>query len=460
MTLVADLNNGGLVGSGDDSKSFSISGSYPSYTITATPAGGTVQPGQYHVCAVARGNYTNSGMSACGVIVSAGPGGAGWQLAFSDEFAIPKGPSGTYMLNWQNQQRPVSITWGTGAGICAAGCGKVVLGSPSGWSPNWRAGNTISITGATNTGSGNINVNFQVYSVTDDQHFLIYMPGNASQWGTINVSDAMLGTGPWVASIVFSCNAPCANPTMSYANNASEGFAPENDTVGPGGLRIVTQKTPYTSADGVAHTYKSGHVQTWNGNAGFAEPMGGGIAQDFDGQVTTLGGANSGVWNAWWTLGSDNSWPGTGSGGGEVDVAEFQGTCNLTAYDVNIFDANHVAGFGGNSPSSTFIGTNHQFTSIQTSVPGVVSFYLDNPGGAPFLTTPSFASTDPRYPVIDDEFSANGCSGNAASLPLIQQTAYVRFYARVASGACYLSIPTATSKVVPHVGACNATAGK
>ena len=90
----------------------------------------------------------------------------------------------------------------------------------------------------------------------------------------------------------------------------------------------------------------------------------------------------------------------------------------------------------------------------------MVSFYLDNPGGAPFLTTPSFASTDPRYPVIDDEFPANGCSGNAASLPLIQQTAYVRFYARVASGACYLSIPTATSKVVPHVGACNATAGK
>ena len=32
-------------------------------------------------------------------------------------------------------------------------------------------------------------------------------------------------------------------------------------------MSILTQNTAYTSADGVSHTYKSGHIQTWHGTA-------------------------------------------------------------------------------------------------------------------------------------------------------------------------------------------------
>jgi hypothetical protein len=141
----------------------------------------------------------------------------------------------------------------------------VVLPSPSGWSPNLRAGNTISIVGATNTGSGNINTNFAVYSVTDDQHFLIYMPGTSPVWGTIRVSGATVGTGPWVTSIVESCCNPCGNPTMVCTNNYDEGWAPENVVVNASGATITTQNVSYTSADGVSHSYKSRHLQTWSG---------------------------------------------------------------------------------------------------------------------------------------------------------------------------------------------------
>src|SRR5438105_3310509 len=71
---------GQQVGSGNDADSFQMVGS----TITVhTAAGATHQPGQYKICVVATGPYSNSPQQACGVIQATGPGGKGWQLTFS-----------------------------------------------------------------------------------------------------------------------------------------------------------------------------------------------------------------------------------------------------------------------------------------------------------------------------------------------------------------------------------------
>jgi hypothetical protein len=358
--------------------------------LQTNTAEGTDQPGQYNICIVASGNYSNSPQQTCPTIQSTGPGGVGWQLTFSDEFANP-------ILNWQNQQVPTSITWGTGTGFCSTGCGQVVV--PAHGSQIIRAGQTVSITGATNSGSGGnsvINTNFAVYSVTDDEHFLIYMPAAAGVFGTIGLFSASLGTGPWVTSIVHSCNSPCTNPAMDYTNNASEGWAPENVTVGANGLTILTQNKSYTDANGAAHSYKSGHIQTWNGNAGFAQPLGNGVAFDFYGTpVVGNPSSVSGIWSSYWAVGNDNSWPGTGTGGGELDAAEFAGgVCAENQCDMNTYGA------GGTydlvSPTGTFVGVNHQFTA--TNIGGTVTWYLD---GSSIRTASRWQPTDPLYPIVD-----------------------------------------------------------
>lgn len=427
-------------GSGNDANSFQIAGSPP--TLQTNTSGGTDQPGQYDICIVASGAYSNSPQQICPTIQSTGPGGTGWQLTFSDEFNHP-------ILNWQNQQEPTTITWGTGTGFCSAGCGQVVL--PAHGSQIIRAGQTVSITGATNSGSGGnakINTNFAVYSVTDDQHFVIYMPASAGVFGTIGVSNASLGTGPWVTSLVNSCSSPCTNPTMAYANDnpgTTEGWAPENVSVGAGGLSILTQNTSYTDANGTSHAAKSGHIQTWTGNAGFAQALGNGRALDFYGQPAT-GGAYSGLWAAFWGLGNDNSWPGAGTGGGEIDVAEFAGySCTASLYDMNTFGAGGVQGH--TSPTATFVGTNHQFTATQ--IGGTVTWYLD---GSVIQTDGGWQPTDPIYPIVDVEYPSS--CGAHATLPATTQARYVRVYSRVTSGACYATVPTAASGVIPHTGTC------
>jgi hypothetical protein len=425
-------------GSGNDANSFRIaSGSTP--TLQTNTAGGTDQAGQYAICIVASGNYSNSPQQICPTVQATGPGGAGWQLTFSDEFIHP-------VLNWQNQQTPTSITWGTGSGFCSAGCGQVILPTPG--SQVVRAGQTVSISGTTNSGSGGssaINTNFAVYSVTDDEHFVIYMPAARGVFGSLGVSGASLGTGPWVTSIVNSCNSPCTNPTMVYTNNASEGWAPENVTVGSGGLSILYQNTPYTDANGAAHTYKSGHIQTWNGNAGFAQAAGNGWAMDFYGQPAT-GGNVSGLWSTYWALGSDNSWPGTGTGGGELDIAEFAGySCAFSLYDMNTFGAGGTQGL--TSPTRTFVGTNHQFTA--TNIGGTVTWFLD---GSSIRIASGFQPADSFFPIIDTEYPSN-CGANA-TLPATMKTRYVRVYSKVTSGACYSTVPTAASGITPHFGSC------
>jgi hypothetical protein len=429
-------------GSDNDANSFQLAGSPP--TLQTNTAGGTDEPGQYSICIVASGAYSNSPQQICPTIQATGPGGAGWQLTFSDEFVHP-------ILNWQNQQNPISITWGTGTGFCSAGCGQVVL--PAHGSQIIRAGQTVSITGATNSGSGGnakIDTNFAVYSVTDDEHFVIYMPASAGVFGTIDVSSASLGTGPWVTSLVASCSsAPCTNPAMVYANDNSgvlEGWAPENVTVGAGGLSILTQNTPYTDPNGVLHTYKTGHVQTWNGNAGFSQALGNGVAFDFYGTPRSDAGTFNGLWPSFWVLGSDNVWPGSGGTGGELDVAEFAAySCTASLYDMNLFGGGGGQGF--TSPSGTFVQTNHQFTA--TNVGGTVMWYLD---GTQIKQSSGWQPTGPFYPIFDVEYPSN--CGAHATLPATAKMRYVRVYSRVTSGACYATIPTGASGVIPHTGTC------
>ena len=265
------------------------------------------------------------------------------------------------------------------------------------------------------------------------------MPASSGVFGTIGVSGAALGTGPWVTSIVNSCDTPCSSPMLVYTNNGSEGWAPENVTLGANGLTITTQNTSYTDANGTAHSYKAGHIQTWNGNAGFAQPLGNGWAFDFYGQPVT-GGNFTGAWSAWWALGNDNSWPGTGTGGGELDLAEFASyVCNLTQYDMNTYGSGGIQGLL--SPTGTFVGTNHQFTS--TNIGGTVTWYLD---GSSIRTASGWKPSDPFYPIIDVEYPSS-CGAHAA-FPLEQVTRYVRVYSRVTSGACYSSIPGPST--IPH----------
>jgi hypothetical protein len=433
---------GAQTGSGNDSASFQIvSGAYPTFRLETNTISGTDQPGQYNICIVASGNYANSPQQICPTIQATGPGGAGWQLAFSDEFVNP-------MLNWQNQQTPVSITWGTGAGFCAPGCGQVVLAAHG--SQIIRAGQTVSIIGATNSGSGGssaINTNFAVYSVTDDEHFGIYMPAPAGVFGAIGVSGASLGTGPWVTSIVNNCDRPCSNPEMVYTNNASEGWAPENVHITAAGVTITTQNTPYRDADGILHTYKSGHIQTWNGDAGFAQPLGNGYALDFYGTPRSDAGTYTGLWTSYWAVGNDNSWPGSGGGGGELDVAEFAGySCSASLYNMNLF------GGGGSpappfvSPNGTYVQTNHQFTT--TNIGRTVTWYLD---GSQIAQSAGWQPIDPIYPIFDVEYPHPSC-GARATLPATALARYVRVYSRVMNGACYKSIPAPGT--IPHTGSC------
>jgi hypothetical protein len=210
------------------------------------------------------------------------------------------------------------------------------------------------------------------------------------------------------------------------------------------GLSINTKNASFTDAKGIAHAYTSGHIQTWGGTSGFAQPLGNGWAFDFYGQPAT-GGTYSGLWAAYWALGSDNSWPGTGTGGGELDVAEFAGySCTATLYDFNTYGAGGRQGLI--SPSGAFVGTDRQFTA--TNIGGTGTWYLD---GSSVGSAGGWGPTDPFFPIVDVEYPSN-CGGNGSNLPLTTMARYVRVYSRVTSGACYTSIPARGT--IPHTGTC------
>jgi hypothetical protein len=441
-------------GSGNDASSFRISSSQ---LLTNTATGATDQPGQYNICIIASGNYSNSPQQICSTIQATGPGGAGWQLTFSDEFVCPDN-----MLECLATYPVTSYSWANGvcSGISgAAGCGTVVTSSPvatlsSADCTGIRLGScSISIAGATNNNTVDTIVNgaFLVVGVSADQKTLsLYMP--YSGIGTIGFAGATLGTGPWTQSIVH-CPGSCgiqSNPTMDFSNNASDGWDAHAVTVGADGLSITTRNAPFTDAKGIVHAYTSGHIQTWSGTSGFAQPLGNGLAMDFYGQPAVSGVA-SGLWATYWSLGSDNSWPGSGSGGGEIDVAEFAGanespSCSYNTYDMNAFSSAGNIG-APNSPNGTYVGLNHQFTV--TNIGGTLHWYLDSGSS---LYTANFPPTDPFYPIIDVEYPSFACNNNGSNLPSTQLTRYVRVYSRVTSGACYTSIPAPGT--IPHTGTC------
>jgi hypothetical protein len=184
---------------------------------------------------------------------------------------------------------------------------------------------------------------------------------------------------------------------MDFSNNASEGWDAHAVTVGANGLSITTRNAPFTDPKGIAHTYTSGHIQTWGGSSGFAQALGNGLAMDFYGEPATSG-ATSGLWATYWALGSDNSWPGTGSSGGEIDVAEFAGanespSCSYNTYNINAFSSAGNIG-GPNAPVGIYVGVNHQFTIM--NIAGILNWYLDS-GSSIYIA--SFPATDPFYPI-------------------------------------------------------------
>lgn len=438
-------------GSGNDASSFRIASSQ---LLTNTTTGATDQPGQYNICIIASGNYSNSPQQICPTIQATGAGGAGWNLTFSDEFVCPDG-----MLECLATYPVTSYSWANSvcSGISGAGgCGAVVTSSPvaalsSANCTGTRLGScSISIAGATNNGTIDTIVNgaFLVVGVSADQKTLsLYMP--YSGIGTIGFSGATLGTGPWTQSIVH-CGSSCGiqpNPTMDFSNNASEGWDAHAVTVGAKGLSITTSNAPFTDAKGIAHTYTSGHIQTWGGTSGFAQPLGNGYAIDFYGQPLTSG-TPTGLWPTFWALGNDNSWPGSGGTGGEIDVAEFgYEQCTMTQFDISTHGGGATNGNPVLGPSGTYIGTNHQYTA-QLLSGGSLSFYLD---GTSLASYSGFAPTDPFYPIIDVEYPTPLCTAGA-TLPATQLTRYVRVYSRVTSGACYTSIPS--HGTIPHTGTC------
>jgi hypothetical protein len=291
-----------------------------------------------------------------------------------------------------------------------------------------------------------VNGAFLVVGVSADQKTLsLYMP--YSGIGTIGFSGATLGTGPWTQSIVH-CDSSCGiqpNPTMDFSNNASEGWDAHAVTVGANGLSITTRNAPFTDPKGIAHTYTSGHIQTWGGTSGFAQPLGNGWALDFYGQPAT-GGNFSGIWATYWGLGNDNSWPGTGTGGGELDVAEFNTYyCNMAGFDMNVIGTGGTSGLSYQLPSGSFVGTNHQFTG--TNIGRAVTFYVD---GGQIKQVSGWQPADPFYPIFDVEYPTGCASGT--TFPVTSIAKYVRVYSRVTSGACYTSIPG--HGTIPHTGTC------
>src|SRR5437879_32850 len=193
---------GTQTGSGNDADSFQV-GAGPALLVH-TAAGATDQAGVYSICIVASGAYSNSQPQACGTVQATGPGGAGWQLAFSDEFVCSNG-----MLECTSTVSASAYTWASS--LCtglsspsATGCGTLTVASlPSGITSADCTGSKlgacdVSIAGATNGGAGGdaaVTGTFMVVGVPDSTHIKLYMPYtgiNTTLGGTITV-----GSGPW-----------------------------------------------------------------------------------------------------------------------------------------------------------------------------------------------------------------------------------------------------------------------
>jgi hypothetical protein len=457
-------------GSGNDASSFRISSPQ---LLTNTATGATDQPGQYNICIIASGNYSNSPQQICPTISATGPGGTGWQLAFSDEF------NGT-MLERLATHPILSMTWSNSVAT-------VVLGEASAITPAacGRANAcTISISGATNSGSGGnslVNGNFLVENVTDSQHFTLWMPENpgatiqAGVIGTIDTGGAIVGTGPWSTTLNTSSNSssctvstPCSGLPLLFQNDDGdhEYYNPQNCVEANGYLEIIsTNDGPYndpqgnTSGPGGPYTYGACHIQTGSNGANFSQ--GGEIYLDVYEKMPYGQGIHM---NGGWLLGNIANWPCAGdiqaaellgqtNGKNQIQMSSVSGGANCVTEGVSYKIAQWSLASGNFSQAYHQYGLDYN--------PGVsIDFYGD---GTNYLHTvysdgymPPPAYVSPMYPNIDpalgDYTTGTPPSSTFTNGNNIFYSKYLRFYKKVTTGACYSAIPAPGT--IPHTGTC------
>jgi hypothetical protein len=437
-------------GSGNDANSFQTSGT--SLQVGA----GTSQPGQYAINIVAtQAGTTNGSLSQAEAISATGPGGAGWQLAFSDEFSDANG-----MLQNLSTVSASAYTWTNAfcAGLSspsAKGCGTLTVASlPSGISSATCSGAqlgacSISISGATNVGTGGnaaVNGTFLVVNATSTT-ITLYMPYNGistSMGGTI-----IVGSGQWVNSLVTSCNpGPCNGlPLLASNDNGgeAEGWDPHACAVTGGNFKINITKTgtryinasgsptanyiPPTSMQQAGNTYANTtcHIQTWTGSAGATQ----GQEVFFDSNIKIpVGGPHTSMF----TLTASNLW----NNGPEEDIPECFSVSGCFWHEIS-------TGTNQAITSQDYSAAFHQFGADITNT--TVTFFLD--GSSSFSHSHNDPTNTLWYPLLD--VAVDGGGGNATDNSSLSAN-YIRIYKKVATGACYSSIPSTTT--IPHVGTC------
>jgi hypothetical protein len=436
-------------GSGNDASSFQITGSPP--VLQTNTNGGTDQPGQYSICIVASGPYSNSPQQICPTIQATGAGGAGWQLTFSDEFNDVNG-----MLERLSTVSVTTYTWSNSycSGLSSpspTGCGTLTVASlPTGISQANCGGSQlgacdVSIMGATNGGSGGnsaVNGTFQVAAVAGSGPYQIslYMPYSgidAALGGTI-----MVGSGPWTLALTNGCSSgtwpSCQSGNHFLAqndNNDTESYDPHACTVNGGLLSINTRTTnlyvpPASMSVYGRQTSSSCHIQSWPASQfGFA------FAQTEELYYDTYAKFPNSGDDTIWLLSAANIW----NNGPEIDAPECFGGGNGNC------DDRAIGNSGNGSPRP---GTS-AFMQFGVDVSAFTVTYFQNGRQVNSESNPSPGTM--WYPIIDvagDPSGGNLINGD------VMQIDYVRIYKKVTSGACYTSIPTAASGTVPHTGTC------
>jgi hypothetical protein len=456
-------------GSGNDASSFRISSSQ---LLTNTATGATDQPGQYSICIVASGNYSNSPQQICPTIQATGPGGAGWQLTFSDEFNCPNN-----MLECLSTVPVSAYTWSNSfcSGLSspsAMGCGALTVASlPVGISAANCTGTHfstcyVSVFGATNSGgAGNAAVNgaFLVANVSGTGPYTInlYMPYS----GITSIglgSGTIVGSGPWAMAITNTCSSPPSNwptscvpagraPMIASNDNSGEAvwWDPHQCTVS-GGIMLMTASTTgsrYLNSSGAATAnyippasmqiispppQTACTLQTWpTFQQGFAFAQAEEVFFDYYVQYPATAQPTA------WHLGNLNYW----NSGPEMDIPECfgggEGNCDIwhngTTTNINRIGDTSFVELSDDVSSS-------RITTYQGGWGGTVLYSGTNP----------FPGTVWYFGL---QWEVTGSSNNMTDGDKYQAH-YLRAYHKVASNACYTTPPTAASGIVPHLGSC------
>jgi hypothetical protein len=467
---------GTTTGSGNDKDSFRISGTN---LLTNTAGGATDQPGQYSICVVASGAYSNSPQQSCGIVQATGPGGAGWQLAFSDEF------NGT-MLNQLSTYPITSITWSNNIGTVVLPQPATAITTTLCFAVNTC---TVSIIGATNSGSGGnslVNGNFLVQAVTDSQHFTLWMPLNPGAttpggvMGTIGTGSALLGTGLWNTTLSntptsSSCTTatPCSPLPMAFHNDDQdkEYYNPQNCVVTGGVLQMIaTNDGPYkdpqgnTSSAGQPYSWGACHISTGPGGKFFAQA--GEVFEDSYQKMPHGPGLHV---NQMELLGSNNNWYCGGYIAAEGFTTDSTGGSNLVHLTTN--------GSGSSSNTNCLSAGNNSYTVSWSAFNFDAGFHQLGIDYNPAVSTQFYGDTtllgstvyangfmppnlaygiSPMYIVsnvaINDAYAGAPNSTTFAGTNGIFYIDYIRLYKKVASGACYSAIPA--HGTIPHTGNC------